>query len=174
MSDKNKLDKRALRPARTVSVVVPCAGLHVAHLAGLVASLRSQTRAPEQIVVAVSGCEISALPVLDALVLHRPDRQTAGANRNHGSAAATGDVLIYQDADDIPHPQRVEIIAGLFEKYEIEHLMHFFYYYIARNESFSVREAAKRSRYRTTTIAAGITNGNPAIARSLWAGDSLA
>lgn len=168
MSDKKKLDKRELRRALTMSVVVPCAGSHVAHLAGLVASLRSQTRAPEQIVVAVSGCETSELPVLDALVLHRPERQTAGANRNHGSAAATGDVLIYQDADDIPHPQRVEIIAGLFEKYKIEHLMHLFYYYVARDQSFSVREAAKRSRYRTTPIAEGITNGNPAVARSVW------
>jgi glycosyltransferase involved in cell wall biosynthesis len=168
MGAKKKLDKRDQRPARTVTVVVPCTKAHVAHLPGLVTALRGQTRAPDQIVIAVSGGDVSELPILDAQVLHSTARQTAGANRNRGSDVALGDVVIYQDADDIPHPQRVEIIAGLFEKYEIEHLMHLFYHHDARDESFSAKEAAKRSRYRTAPIAAGITNGNPAVARSVW------
>src|SRR5574342_668927 len=140
----NKLDKRekAKRSARTVSVVVPCAHSHVAHLAQLVAALHAQTPKPDQIVVAVSGCEASVLPPLDAQVLHVPDRRTAGANRNRGTAATNGDIVVYQDADDLPHPQRLEIIAELFAKYQIDHLMHLFYHHEApRSEVLAIKDA---------------------------------
>lgn len=162
-----KLDKRDHRGPRSVSVVVPCAQSHVAHLPELVAALHAQTRKPDQIVVAVSGCELSQVPPIAAQVTHSAERQTAGANRNRGSALALGDVVIYQDADDLPHPQRVEIIAALFEKYKIDHLMHHYYHHAPRSESFSVDEASKRSRYHKTPVVYGVTNGNPAVARSV-------
>ena len=169
MSDK-KLDKRARddRSVRTVSVVVPCAHSHVVHLVEVVGALYAQTRKPDQIVVAVSGCEASELPKLNAEVVHSRDRQTAGANRNRGTAVSRGDVVIYQDADDLPHPQRVEIIAALFEKYEIDHLMHGYYRHTPRVEEFSVRDAARRSRYCKRSVGYDITNGNPAVARSVF------
>lgn len=34
-------------------------------------------------------------------------------------------MFIYQDADDIPHPQRIEIIKRFFENHDIVHLNHF-------------------------------------------------
>jgi glycosyltransferase involved in cell wall biosynthesis len=106
-------------------------------------------------------------PLFGVEVTHSVPPCTAGANRNRGSAIARGDVLIYQDADDLPHPQRVEIIAGLFEKYRIDHLMHYYYRQVPEQEAFSLKEAAKNSRYREKPTAGGITNGNPAIARSV-------
>jgi len=162
-----KLDKRSQRPQLSVSVVVPCAHSHVQHLSGLIAALHAQTRRPDQIVLAISGCEAAALPPLDAEVVHSSMQQTAGANRNRGSAAARGDVVIYQDADDVPHPQRVEIIAGLFEKYRIEHLMHFFDRPSEKPGELSIRQAVKHTRYRTNSLVGGVTNGNPAVARSV-------
>ena len=162
-----KLDKRDHRPALTVSVIIPCTQKHVAHLPALINALRAQTRKADQIVVATSGCAAAELPTLDADVVHSSTPCTAGSNRNRGSAAARGDVVIYQDADDLPHPQRVEIVAGLFEKYQIEHLMHFYYRLTPGSDEFSVKEAAKRTRYRTKPTAGGITNGNPAVARAV-------
>ena len=167
MSSHKKLDKRDHRPPLSVSVVVPCAHAHVQHLVGLVGVLQAQTRKPDQIVFAISGCLASALPRLEAEIIHSPERQTAGSNRNRGSAAARGDVVIYQDADDLPHPQRVEIIAALFEKYQIDHLMHRYTRSEARPEEFSVKEASKRTTYRPTLGTSAVTNGNPAVARSL-------
>ena len=168
MSSHKKLHKRAPRRPLGISVVVPCAHSHVQHLPGLVAALHAQTRKPEQIVVAISGCAASALPHLDAEVIHSPDRQTAGRNRNRGSSISRGDVIIYQDADDLPHPQRVEIIAGLFETYQIDHLMHFYDRSAEQVHELSFKKAAKRTAYRKKPGVGGVTNGNPAIARSLF------
>ena len=35
-----------------------------------------------------------------------------------------GDIFICQDADDFPHPQRVEVVRYFFEKLELDHLQH--------------------------------------------------
>ena len=110
-----------------VSVVIPCAGKHVSLLPTLLEHLSTQTRIPDEIVVSTSGCALSEVPSLDVELVHSKRLLSAGANRNRASAIASSDVLIYQDADDVPHPQRVEIIAAMFERYEIDHLMHFLY-----------------------------------------------
>ena len=159
------------------SVLVPCAGKHVALLPELVDALKAQTRKPDEIIVAVSGCIPSDVPALDAEVVHSSSQRTAGANRNCAADVANGDVFIYQDADDLPHAQRLEIIAGLFEAYAIDHLMHFFYYLNAEPSQFSVEQAADRSTYRTSLIACevpylpglveNVTNGNVAVVRSV-------
>ena len=121
-------------------------------------------------------------------LLHSTAPCTTGQNRNRGFDAAAGDVLIYQDADDIPHPQRVEIIAGLFETYEIEHLMHGYIYAQGTrwsigfpggtNESFvgtpetppsSIEEAAARSAYRPEPApSTRVTNGEIAVTHSVF------
>lgn len=150
----------------TVSVVVPCAHTHVHHLRALLANLRAQSRQPDQIVFAVSGCEASEVPRLDGEIVHSREPHTAGSNRNRGLAAARGDILIYQDADDLPHPQRVEIIAFLFERYRIDHLMHLFDRSEDQRETFSFKRAVRRTAYRTA-IPPNVANGNPAVARSL-------
>lgn len=162
-----KLEKRDDRPAFTVSVVVPCAHVHVQHLSGLLAALQAQTRRPDQIIFAVSGGQAAELPTLDAEVIHSPQKHTAGSNRNRGGVAARGDVVVYQDADDLPHPQRIEIVAALFEKYQIDHLMHFYNRSAERPEEFALKKALKRAKYRTSSTVGGVTNGNPAVARAL-------
>ena len=171
-----KLRPSGPRHLRT-SMLVPCAGKHAARLPELLEALRAQTRKPDEIIVAVSGCALSDIPPCDAKVVHSLAPLSAGANRNRATAVAGGDVLIYQDADDLPHSQRVEIIAGLFEAYEIDHLMHFFFYMKDEPSTFSVKDAADLSKYRTslmpcdvsyrTGLVEYVTNGNVAIARSV-------
>lgn len=155
-------DSRALR----ISVVVPCAASHVTRLSELLPALRSQTRVPDEVVVVVSGCAAAAVPDLgNSVVVHSVERLSAGAARNRGTEAATGSVIVYQDADDIPHPQRVEIVADLFEAYAVEHVSHFFMPTI-EDRPFSLAESVASSSY-TGDIVTGVTCGNVAVARDL-------
>lgn len=163
-----KLEKRDDKVALSITVVVPCAHTHIKHLPELLAALRAQSRKPDQIIFATSGCKDSELPVLDVEFTHRQERCSAGVNRNRGSDAARGQVVIYQDADDLPHPQRVELVAGLFEKYDIDHLMHFYRRDTVAPEEFSLKKAAKNTAYRSAPVG-GVTHGNPAVARALVA-----
>lgn len=159
------------------SVLVPCAGAHVARLPELISALRSQTRKPDEIIVAASGCKVSDLAAIDVDVVHSPRPLSAGANRNRAAAIASGDVFIYQDADDLPHSQRVEIIAGLFEAYAIDHLMHYFYYREGAASQFSLEEAASSSEYYSGLmrevrryrkgLVEYVTNGNVAVSRAI-------
>lgn len=162
---------RWLRPRKSralrISMVVPCAASHVARLPELLPALRSQSRVPEEVVVVVSGCADVVVPDLGNItVVQSVERLSAGAARNRGTKAATGDVVIYQDADDIPHPQRVEIVAALFELYMVEHVSHFFYKPGIEDREFSLAEAITSSSY-TGAIILGITNGNVAVTRDL-------
>jgi len=182
-----KLVERVQPKRLRASVVVPCAHQHSVRLAELLDHLNKQTRKPDEILVALSGCEAPALPS-HVRLLHSAAPCTAGKNRNRASEAATGDVLIYQDADDLPHPQRIEIVLALFERYEIEHLMHGYIYTMGETWSIghpgkpsdhrplpielppvSIKEATEKSSYRSeplhTTI---VTSGEVCVMRSTW------
>lgn len=153
-----------------VSVIVPCCSRHVRLLPELLDSLSRQTRKPDEIILAVSGITHSALPSLDAAqVICDPVARSSGWNRNRGSEAAVGEVFIYQDADDVPHPQRVQLIAHLFETYEVEHLMHGYLYRTGDMAPLSIDEAATNSVYSAEPDASTcVTNGNVSITRSVF------
>lgn len=177
-----KLVARSKSKRLRVSVIVPCSHKHAKHLPELLPQIAKQTRKPDEIIVALSGCGPPD-PMAGVRFVHSKVARSAGYNRNAASEGATGDVLIYQDADDLPHPQRVEVIAALFEKYEIEHLMHSFIYtrgstwYIAGDSKrfpfpivmppTTIDEAASKSSYRTHP-AGNMTNGEVSILRSVW------
>jgi glycosyltransferase involved in cell wall biosynthesis len=149
--------------------------------------LQQQSRQPDEIVVALSGCAAPGTIPDRVRLVHSEAPLTAGQNRNRAADAASGDLLIYQDADDIPHPQRTEIIAGLFEAYEIEHLMHGYVYAQGTRWSIgypgsgskksdgpielppsSIEAAAARSAYRSEPASSTrVTNGEIAFVRAV-------
>ena len=47
-----------------------------------------------------------------------------GDNRTLAMHQATGDIFIFSDADDLPHPQRVEVTKYFFENFEVDHIIH--------------------------------------------------
>ena len=155
------------KPVHT-SVIVPCSHRHVHVLSELLDHFNAQSRKPDEIVISVSGCVAPTKLPSNVRVLHSSMPLTAGQNRNRASEAAIGDVLIYQDADDLPHPQRVEIIAHLFETYEIEHLMHYYFYKEPQTCTFATEEVVAQSAYSSDPARNGVTNGNIAIARSVF------
>lgn len=116
------------------SVIVPCCAQHAQHLSTLLELLEKQTELPEEVVISLSGItsiekifinNITSRDWLFPVKLILTDQNMyAGQNRNRACKHADGEILITQDADDIPHPQRIEIIKYLFKKYRIDHLMH--------------------------------------------------
>lgn len=133
-AERQELIKRKHRTSKTTSIVIPCVSGHFQHLFGLLKCYQEQTRVPDEIVISL--CETSLIDAeqIDALedfswpfkvkIIRHPDRKSAGENRNIACANATGDILLCQDADDIPHPERVEIVKYIFDTYVVDHLIH--------------------------------------------------
>lgn len=126
--------RRPKRVTLRTSVAVPCIGKHADLLPDLLKHFEGQTIRPDEIAFSISSC--AGLPAAVAAALKRspiptivktdPDVAYAGKNRNRAAAATTGAIIIYQDADDLPHPQRVELIKRAFEEHEIDHLIHLY------------------------------------------------
>lgn len=116
------------------SVVVPCHHLHAKYLKRLCENYSRQTSLPDEMVISLSGCRYvdweyveevrSACWPFNVKFVFSDDNKTEAQNRNLAAKAATKDILICQDADDLAHPQRVEIIKYYFNKYDIVHLIH--------------------------------------------------
>lgn len=131
-SIKNRLAKKSLK----TSVIIPCQIKHVKHLEDLLTIYTQQTRLPNEIVVSVSEVTNEGLNSINTIknqawpfkltIITSKNVLYAGQNRNIACTHATGDILICQDADDAPHPQRTEIIAYFFEHHNIDHLAHTF------------------------------------------------
>jgi hypothetical protein len=95
---------------------------------------------PNQVIISVSeGNSINASLVnkletkykkaFDDFILILNEHQVMeGPNRGIGSNYATCEYISYHDSDDIPHPQRIEIIKYFFEQYDILHLNHSYTY----------------------------------------------
>lgn len=94
-----KLGRLSLaEPALTV--VIPVWGArYVEALPRAIASVRAQNVSAELVVVD-NASEPPPAPVADARVVHTQRRLSAGAARNLGIAAATGDYIVLLDADD--------------------------------------------------------------------------
>ena len=89
-----------------VSVVIPCHTRHVLYLPDVLKSLDEQTVKPDEIIVMASN-------------------ESAGVNRQRGAVASKGDIIVYQDADDLAHRQRIELIRYAFlMNTDVVHVMH--------------------------------------------------
>ena len=118
----------------TTSLIIPCCPKHAKHLYELLKIYEYQTELPDEIVIALSSSSEVDHSILDKLtnelwsfpvtLLLSKERYFAGENRNRASYSASGNLLVFQDADDIPFPQRIEIIKYFFKKYQIKHLIH--------------------------------------------------
>ena len=121
-----------------ISVIIPCYHGHFCHLEGLLNELTHQTLLPDEVVISLSESDLVDHLEIEYLenqdwpyslkIITSPKRQFPGVNRNIACEHAEGDLLICQDADDLPHIQRIEIIQYLFERYQPDHLMHLYYW----------------------------------------------
>lgn len=174
------IKKTSPTPLKT-SIIVPCYYKHFDYIFELLTHLQNQTILPDEVVVSLSECNKVPQETLETVlntpwpfllkVLQHEGKMSEGQNRNSACQASFGDVLICQDADDLPHPQRVEIIKYLFETYLIDHLIH---QYTAIENSFQnydndyVDVQTYYSRKYWKINVPDITNGNVALTREVF------
>lgn len=162
----------------SVSIIIPCIWKHAHYLYPLLKLYERQTALPDEVIISLSQAnqvdpaiiaQIQKEPWLFAVrLLPSNEKQYAGINRNIACQEALGTVFLLQDADDIPHPQRVEVIKNIFETEKVDHLMHFFAFTQECN-AFKIINAQhapfvyRTKFYEPITIPYRIHNGNIAI-----------
>ena len=117
-----------------ISLVIPCAYEHFKFLESLIKEILKQTLLPNEIVISLSESDkilpsvLKELEVLDTpfpiILIKNLEKKTPGENRQIASENAKYDYIIYQDADDLPHIQRIEIMNYVFENFNANHIMH--------------------------------------------------
>lgn len=111
--------------ALTSSVAIPCYYKHFKYLPDLLQSIKNQTILPEKVVISLSQVEYLTQVEIDNLeadpwpfeieIIRREGIFMEGANRSTAVLHCTSDIVLCIDADDIPHPQRIEAVLQLFE-----------------------------------------------------------
>lgn len=120
----------------TVSVFIPTTPNYIKYLNSILdAYINDSTVKPDEIVVSISNYKEIDNVLMENLIkkfnhvkfiLHE-NILLAGPNRQCANKYCDSDIIIYQDSDDLPHPQRVEIIKYVFNNYDIVHLNHSYY-----------------------------------------------
>ncbi len=164
-----------------ITVMVPCWHGHAHYLEPLLEELAGQTLRPDEVVVSLSESGIVDPVAIERLETHRwpfdliilteTKRLYAGPNRNRAFDFATGELIICQDADDLPHPQRIEIIHAVYRDYAPDHIMHNYILDGSKEvgwEAFDLNEIPVRrptSWHSLLRDFKKVTHGNVAVSR---------
>jgi len=171
-----------------VSLIIPCIANDLGRCALLLEKfLHSTTLMPDEILVSVSG--VLEAPELDEIVqtkktkirvFLREGTHYAGDNRNYGAKHAKGDILLFQDADDEIHPQKVELVVNFFEKNKNVDVLNHLYqpygfdwqiYDVSKIEDFPVIEHRELFESKYTGRAGGggcVHRGHVSVRAQVW------
>ena len=111
-----------------IGVAIPCYYGHINKLFNLLDSIDSQTIIPNKVVVSSSSTDKLDIPKkykfdLDLIVIK--EKMNAAQNRNNAiSKLLDMDYVTFMDADDIMHPQRIEILLNTFQTYDSDIILH--------------------------------------------------
>lgn len=120
------------------TVAIPCSIKHYTFLSNLLSNIMNGTILPDEICIAIGGiCDkLEVKRIKDELgwaknlkLLFSDKKMNAAESRDFITREITGDIVIYQDADDLMHPQRIEIVKRFFQDFNIVHLCHSFSFY---------------------------------------------
>lgn len=108
-----------------ISSIIPCHSSHVSKLQNLVSNLNeNQTKKPDEIIIVVNPrVEVKINSSIPLKIIYE-NRCTPGRARNLGAEVAEGDLLIFFDADDFYHKNRIEIIDMCFSSTEAAAAVH--------------------------------------------------
>jgi glycosyltransferase involved in cell wall biosynthesis len=113
-----------------IGVVIPCYYGHVNKLFQLLESINSQTIFPNKVVVSSSSTDelvIDKQYKFDLEIVATTENLNAAKNRNKASSKLSDmDYITFIDADDIMHPQRIEILLHTIKHYDSDIILHNF------------------------------------------------
>jgi glycosyltransferase involved in cell wall biosynthesis len=111
-----------------IGVAVPCYYGHIPHLMYLLDSIESQTSRPDKVVVSCSSTselfetKQYSFPLEIVITEHH---KNAAQNRNIAASKLSDmDYITFMDADDLMHPQRIEILLKTFRETECDIILH--------------------------------------------------
>jgi glycosyltransferase involved in cell wall biosynthesis len=114
-----------------IGVAIPCYYGHIDQLFFLLDSIEKQTILPDKVSVSCSSSQTFenkktfSFP-LEIIVTE--EKQNAARNRNVAAAKLQDmDYITFIDADDIMHPQRMEILLQVLKKEDSDIILHNFY-----------------------------------------------
>ena len=139
-----------------ISVVIPSFG-DAETIGDTLASLRDQDRAADEIIVVddgspapLAGLVGEAAPT--AQVIRHEENRGVQAARNTGFAAASGDYLLFLDADDTLCPEFLDVTAGLLDAQGETAAAFCDFYRVIKGEGAEVR--ARHTARRPPTVRA--------------------
>jgi glycosyltransferase involved in cell wall biosynthesis len=114
----------------SIGVAIPCYYGHIHNLTNLLDSIENQTVKPNKVVVSCSSTESVfetknySFPLE---IIITKDCKNAAQNRNIASNRLLDmDYITYIDADDLMHPQRIEILMKVFMMTNCDIILHNF------------------------------------------------
>jgi glycosyltransferase involved in cell wall biosynthesis len=114
-----------------IGVAIPCYYGHIDQLFFLLDSIEKQTILPDKVSVSCSSSqtfENKKTYSFPLEIIVTEEKQNAARNRNVAAAKLQDmDYITFIDADDIMHPQRIEILLQVLKKEDSDIILHNFY-----------------------------------------------
>lgn len=118
-----------------IGVAITCYIGHLNVLLELFDSIENQTTLPDRVVVSCSSTPVDKeLNIIKKysfpyLIIYTPDYKNAASNRNIAVKHLLDmEYITFMDADDIMHPQRIELLLKTFDETECDIILHNFSY----------------------------------------------
>lgn len=120
-----------------ISIIIPCVDKHLSLVEKLLETMKLYTRKPEEVIVSVSPKFLNLnleqeknrieSKYENVTILVQKTITNTSVNSNKCIEKTTGDIVILCPADDVMHPQKLEIMEKLFTRYrETKLILHRF------------------------------------------------
>jgi len=114
-----------------IGVAIPCYHGHIYKLCNLLDSIQSQTILPCKVVVSCSTSKLfdnKNTYTFPLEIITFEEQKNAAQNRNIAASKLIDmDYITFIDADDIMHPERIEILLEVIKTQESDIILHNFY-----------------------------------------------
>ena len=109
-----------------ISLCITCWHKDAHFLPNTLKCIKEQTFKPHEIIVVANNIESLNVPDEDVKSFFIRERKPVSWSRNMGAKLATGDIVVFFDVDDIPHPQKLEVTNYVFENTDADCFVHGF------------------------------------------------
>jgi hypothetical protein len=114
----------------TIGIAIPCYYGHIQNLTNLLDSIENQSVKPNKVVVSCSSTKElfeTKKYSFPLEIIITEEHKNAAQNRNIAASRLNDmDYITFIDADDIMHPQRIEILLKVFQDTDCDIILHNF------------------------------------------------